>query len=75
MKTTSGASVTRGLRRREQPKEAKNYGQILPRAEIIMNNENNKRSFAYNKTQKKRAADGSKVIRTDPPNSGGHYEQ
>ena len=38
-----------------------------------MNNENSKRSHDYNRTQKNRAADGSKVMRTDPPDSGGHY--
>ena len=40
-----------------------------------MKDENNKQRFALNKTQKNRAAEGSKEIQTDPPNGGGHYEQ
>ena len=75
MKTTSGAWPTTRLRRKEQLKEAKKYGQILPAAEVIMKNEKNKRRFAHNKTQKKRVAEEGKEIRTDSPSSGGHYEK
>ena len=56
-------------------KEAKKYGQMLATAEVIMKSEINKRSLGSNKAQKKRAAEGSKEIRTDAPNSGGHYEK
>ena len=34
-----------------------------------MKNEKNKRSFAHNKTQKKRVAEEGKEIGTDPPSS------
>ena len=74
MQTTRGAASRTRLRRKEQLKEAKKYGQILPAAEVIMKNEKNKRSLAHNKTQKERAAEASKEIRTDPSSSGGHYE-
>ena len=74
MNTTSGAWPTTGLRKREQPKEAKKSEQILTTADVVMKNENNKRSFARNRTQKKRVPEGSKVIRADPSNSRG-YDQ
>ena len=75
MKKTSGALLTTGLRRIEQPNEAKKNEQILPTAEVIMKNENKKRSFAYNRTQKKRVAEGSKDIQADSYSSEDHYEK
>ena len=79
MKMTSGASAATGLRRREQVKEGKQYGQTLPTAEVIMKRgnekENDKRSPCNDTTQKERASPGREAVQTDAPNSGGQYEK
>ena len=75
MKITSGASAATRLRREEHVQEGKKYKQIFPTAGVIMKNESDKRSLGCNKTQKGRACSGKEAVRTDIPNSGGHYEK
>ena len=59
MKMTGGASASR-LTKRQQLEEDKACGQILPTVEVIMKNENDRRSLGNNKAHKKAAAGGSK---------------
>ena len=49
--------------------------QILPAAEVIMNNENYRRNLGNNMAHKKGAVRARQRVQTDPPNSGGHYEK
>ena len=37
--------------------------------------ENDNWSLGYSKAQKERASAGGEAVRTDPTNSGGHYEK
>ena len=56
MKMTGGASATTRPTKRQQHEEGSEYRQILPTAEVIMKNENDKRSLGNNKAHKKVAA-------------------
>ena len=74
MTMTSGTSAATRLRRGKHVQEGKKYGQILPTAEVIMKNEDDKPSLDNNKAHKKAAAGGRQRVQTDQPNIGGHYE-
>ena len=56
MKMTSENSATRRLTKRQQLEECSEHRQILPTAEVIMKNENDRRSLGNNKAHKKAAA-------------------
>ena len=75
MEMISRAAVARRLRRREQVQEGKQFGQILPTAEVIMKKKNDKQSCRFDKTQKERSSPGREAVGTDAPNSGGHHEK
>ena len=70
-----GSSPTTRLTKRQQLEKGSLYSQVLPTAEVIMTNENAKRSLDNNKAHQKAAAGGRQGVHTDPPNSGGHYEK
>ena len=63
----SGTSATTRPTRRQQLEEGKEYGQILPTAEVIVKNDLGKWSLGNNKADEKAAAEGRQGVRTDPP--------
>ena len=75
MKITGGTSATTWLTKREQLEQGNEYRQILPTAEVIMKNENDRRSLGNNKAHKKAAAGGRQREQTDAPNHRGDYEE